>query len=275
MQALRPAWWILRAWVGAAAGRPALGDRRRSAWAWSRSRRYQGWGSALLAVAVAGQRPGRPRQAVARSVRGVEPSAGCSCWRLNLAAVACLPADGRPRGDPVERGTAHGQRRASLRPTTRGTPTRAASRPAGAVRQRPLGLQHLPLRRPGRPLVGVQLFDQTGQPVGVTTADRVRLRLPGSPTDQGRVYYPWRTAAGQATNVFPVPSRSRAPARPIPTRPPSPDADRPGVGRSRSTQVPAATAAGARWSARPTTPTTAYLPARSPQLPDQPDRLGC
>ena len=43
----------------------------------------------------------------------------------------------------------------------------------------------------GRPLVGVQLFDQTGQPLAVKrrrSASTTRLE---QPVDKGRVYYPW------------------------------------------------------------------------------------
>ena len=123
----------------------------------------------------------------------------------------------------------------------------------------------------GRPLVGVQLFDQTGQPVGVEPQTECVYDSAEVPVDKGRVYYPWSTAAGQATNVFPVPSRVQGPDTPDPDPTAFAGANRPGVGRFPLTQVPAATLPGLAVS-KATTPKKAVPAGRRAEAARQPDR---
>ena len=75
----------------------------------------------------------------------------------------------------------------------------------------------------GRPLVGVQLFNQVGKPINVITQAEMPEeqcdQLTGdcgypadTPLDASgnpllRVYYPWTNGAAQLLNVFPIPSR--------------------------------------------------------------------
>ena len=77
----------------------------------------------------------------------------------------------------------------------------------------------------GRPLVGVQLFNQVGEPINVITqaeppeGDCIVDQTGGCQSgDDGvvtdaqgrqlfRVYYPWTNGATQLLNVFPIPSR--------------------------------------------------------------------
>jgi len=75
----------------------------------------------------------------------------------------------------------------------------------------------------GRPLVGVQLFNQVGKPINVITQAEApeetcddatgECAYPaGTPLDANgngllRVFYPWTNGAAQLLNVFPIPSR--------------------------------------------------------------------
>ena len=80
----------------------------------------------------------------------------------------------------------------------------------------------------GNPLVGVQLFDQSGKPLDVVPDSQcVSVRGRVSVIDQGnvvvdctswfddgneavaRVFYPWTNGATQLDNVFPIPSRDQ------------------------------------------------------------------
>lgn len=56
----------------------------------------------------------------------------------------------------------------------------------------------------GRPLVGVQLYDQAGRPVAIDPESSGRLRLPGVGPVQA---YPWLNGAEQRWNVYPLPVR--------------------------------------------------------------------
>jgi hypothetical protein len=127
---------------------------------------------------------------------------------LNCFAVAMIPV--------VLNGLDHGQER--LREDARRAAFREGFR--SAVQQAPVKLQPglyadgrqvsqvFPYDAKGRPLVGVQLFDQTGQPIDV--AGRTEFddgTGDGSLGGKARVYYPWTNGATQLLNVFPIPTR--------------------------------------------------------------------
>lgn len=59
----------------------------------------------------------------------------------------------------------------------------------------------------GRPLVGVQLFNQIGQPINVVTQPEYVDDIGNANEGRPRIYYPWTNGAAQLFNVFPVPSR--------------------------------------------------------------------
>ncbi|MGY2875389.1 hypothetical protein ACVW00_002579 [Marmoricola sp. URHA0025 HA25] len=56
----------------------------------------------------------------------------------------------------------------------------------------------------GRPLVGVQLFDQDGQPINVAGKSEY---LDDPNEDRPLVFYPWTNGSTQLLNVFPIPTR--------------------------------------------------------------------
>ena len=126
----------------------------------------------------------------------------------------------------------------------------------------------------GRPLVGVQLFDQTGGPVSVEPQTECVYDAQEVPLDTVRVFYPWTTSAGQATNVFPVPSRIQGPETPDPDPNAFTGADRPSVGQYPLTRAPKAQLTGLKVSTS-TTPAKALVPGARPETPLNPIDTGC
>ena len=213
-------------------GRPALGDRNTSL-GLSPIPSFQGWGWVLLAVASLvsiqvgrGQLwPGRPRGgAVGRLL----------LLAVNLAAVACLPVTLDRVATP-----------SSVEPLLAGDSQGAATYDQGyadASSQYDRAGMYVnghwvsniyPYDAAGRPLVGVQLFDQTGQPVGVKpqtecvyTPPRSRWTRAGSTTRGAR-----RPARRPTSSRCRAGSRVRR--RPTPTRPRSPGRTDPGSAGSR------------------------------------------
>ena len=273
VQVLRPAWWILRAWVALqmvdllwGSGDTSLGLAPIPS--------FQGWGWVLLAAAslasiqVGRGRlwPGRPRGgAVGRLL----------LLAVNLAAVACLPVtlDRVATPSSVEPLIAGASQNISTYDQGYADASSQYDR-AGMYVNGHWVSNIYPYDAAGRPLVGVQLFDQTGQPVDVEPQTECVYSSAEVPTDQNRVYYPWSTAAGQASNVFPVPSRVQGPEAPVPDPTAFAGAQRPGVGRFPLTRVPAASLPGLAVS-KATTPKKAYLPGASPKLPINPIEQGC
>jgi hypothetical protein len=69
----------------------------------------------------------------------------------------------------------------------------------------------------GRPLVGVQLFDQVGKPLDVITQPEYVDDIESPDENRPRIYYPWTNGATQVLNVFPIPSRVQDDEEPSPT----------------------------------------------------------
>ncbi|MET3960459.1 hypothetical protein ABIE44_000393 [Marmoricola sp. OAE513] len=63
----------------------------------------------------------------------------------------------------------------------------------------------------GHPLVGVQLYDQSGKAIETLAANECVYDADQMPIDSTRVFYPWSDGAAQKKNVFPVPSRVEGP----------------------------------------------------------------
>ena len=271
VQVLRPAWWILRAWVALqmvdllwGGGSINLGL--------SVIPSLLGWGWVLFAVASlvsiqVGRGkvwPGRPRGgAVGRLL----------LLAVNLLAACCLPVTFSSVATP-----------ASLTPYLNDgsdqtydqgyADARRAHDRAGMYVDGHWVSNIYPYDAAGRPLVGVQLFDQTGQPVTVEPQTECVYTAAEVAVDQGRVYYPWTTAAGQVSNVFPVPSRVQGPETPDPDPTAFTGPNRPGVGQFPLTRVPPASLPGLRVS-EAETPAKAYIPGASPKLPVNPIDSGC
>jgi hypothetical protein len=271
LQALRPAWWILRAWVALQMVDLLWGTGSINM-GLSPIPSLQGWGGPLLAVASLGSIqigrgkvwPGRPRGgAVGRLV----------LLALNVLALACVPVTVSSVATPT-----------SLAPYTQSDVDNSYQRGyaeassnfdrAGMYVGGHWVSNIYPYDAAGRPLVGVQLFDQTGQPVSVKTQTECVYNAAQQPVDRGRVYYPWTTAAGQVGNVFPVPSRVQGPDTPDPDPAAFTSSKRPRVGQFPATRVPAASLPGLRVS-RADTPKKAFLAGALPKLPVNSIDNGC
>jgi hypothetical protein len=77
--------------------------------------------------------------------------------------------------------------------------------------------QVYPYDAKGRPLVGVQLFNQIGQPIHVVTQPEYTDDIDNANEGRPRIYYPWTNGAAQLFNVFPIPSRLQDSEEPSPT----------------------------------------------------------
>jgi hypothetical protein len=272
-QSLRPAWWILRAWVALQVVDLLWGTGSSSV-GLSPIPSLEGWGwvllvaSSLVSIQVGRGKlwPGRPRGgAVGRLL----------LLAVNLLALVCLPLTLDRVATPD-----------SVAAVFRGSDNTANSYQQGFDDARSQydrkGMyvngqwvsNIYPYDASGRPLVGVQLFDQTGAPLSVVPQTECVYDANETPTDQNRVFYPWISAAGQVANVFPVPSRVQGPQAPDPDPTAFAGTNRPGVGRYPLTRVPAAHLPGVLVS-KATTPAKAYAAGPLPKQPLNPIDQGC
>jgi hypothetical protein len=212
LDVLRPVWWVLRGWIAVQVAALWLGD-------WSLTLvpggELRGIAAVLLGVALSVQL-GRGRLWPAEGWRRI------AVLRLVLVGLNCFAVVMLP---VVLNGLDHGHTAAHDRAFQAGFAL--ASRSAGNDGAK-AGLyvdgkwvsQIYPYDAKGRPLVGVQLFNQIGQPINVVTqpeyedaSNRCVIDDNGEcdPADQGnlmpRVFYPWTNGATQLLNVFPIPSR--------------------------------------------------------------------
>ena len=225
LNALRPAWWVLRAWLAVELAALTLGE-----WALQvvPGQNLVG-GLALVVAVVLSVQLGRGR---------LWPG---DAWRRNallrvvllglngLALVAIpLVLDGLDHAhtDRYSQGFSQGYR-------TGQQDLRAANGPkAGLYADGKWVSNVFPYDASGRPLVGVQLFNQIGQPINVIT----RPDYDDQGGTQPRVFYPWTNGATQLGNVFPIPSRLQADENQSPTA--FTDAVRPTIGALPLTSVP-------------------------------------
>lgn len=124
----------------------------------------------------------------------------------------------------------------------------------------------------GKPLVGVQLFDQNGEPVDVRTATECVYEN-GSPVDAGRQYFPWSDGAAQKRNVFPVPSKVTAADAPDPDPSAFAGTDKPQVSGFPFAKVPEVSLPGLLTSTA-RTPAKAFVPGPRTE-PINPIDNGC
>lgn len=264
---LRPLWWVLRGWLAVEVvdmygGRPrmnAVPD-------------LHGLGWLLCVVAVAGSIAvgrgrvwpgGEGRGALARTV----------LLGLNLFAVVVTPiavahvVDGV--NDRYDRGVNAGyQAGASARAADPGTDK------AGLYADGEWVSNIYPYDAQGRPLVGVQLFDQTGKPIDVVTQTECVYDASEQPLDQERQYFPWSDGATQKHNVFPVPSKVTGPDTPDPDPLAFTRGPKPAVGQFPFAKVPPISLPGLTTS-KGVTPKSAYLPGVLPGTPVNPIDNGC
>jgi hypothetical protein len=123
----------------------------------------------------------------------------------------------------------------------------------------------------GRPLVGVQLFNQVGEPINVKTQAECTYTASDAQGEDVRVYYPWTNGAAQTDNVFPVPSRVQASTEPDPSA--FSLADPPAVGQFPLERVPSVSLPGVE----PSKVRTAggYTPGQRPDGPINGIDEGC
>jgi hypothetical protein len=275
LQALRPAWWILRAWVALQMVDLLWGNGNTSL-GLSPIPSLEGLGWLLLAVTsfVSIQIgrgklwPGRPRGgAVGRLL----------LLAVNLLALACLPVtvDRVATPDSVAAVVSGSDNDVADSYQQGYDEARSQYVRKGMYVDGHWVSNIYPYDASGRPLVGVQLLDQTGAPVSVEPQTECVYDANEAPTDRNRVFYPWTSAAGQVTNVFPVPSRVQGPeaADPDPTAFTG-TTNRPSVGRFPLARVQAAHLPGLKVS-KSTTPAKALVPGVLPKLPINPIEQGC
>jgi hypothetical protein len=189
---LRPAWWVMRAWVAMQlldlvtqardmttllpmVGGPVLGSLL--------------WVAAVVASVQIGRNrlwpgAGPQRRAVARAV----------LLGLNALAIVVTPVVLATFPDD---GTWAGQ----------GYGYTVEEPPPGLVMNGEAVANVFPYDAEGNPLTGVQLFDQDGRPLSVTrTAGEVYDEL----RERVTVTYPWFNGEQRLYNVFPLPRREQA-----------------------------------------------------------------
>lgn len=212
LETLRPLWWVLRGWIAVQVVASWLGD-------WSLTivpgGDAAGAGVMLVAVVLSVQL-GRGRLWPADDWRRVT-ALRLLLVGLNCFAVAMIPVvlNGLQHGraDRYERGFQTGYNAA-----TRDAQLGSATDKAGLYADGKWVSQIYPYDAKGRPLVGVQLFNQIGQPIDVVTQPEYDDATAAGTVDaRPRVYYPWTNGATQLFNVFPIPSRLQDDEQPSPT----------------------------------------------------------
>jgi hypothetical protein len=220
LTSLQPAWWVLRAWVAVEIAAMFVGDWSLTIVPGSDVRGL----AAILVAAVASVQLGRGRLWPGdrwRSVAGLRVLLlGLNCFALAMIPVVLNGLDHGRQAD-WEQGYADGRDAVQPGPA-------AVGAKAGLYADGTWVSQIYPYDAKGRPLVGVQLFNQVGDPINVVTqpeydepngrcvvdgngrcsADGRLLDADGKPMP--RVYYPWTNGAAQLFNVFPIPSRVQA-----------------------------------------------------------------
>jgi len=198
---LRPVWWVLRAWLAVETVALALG-----VWALTiiPGSNVAGVGAIAAAVFLSVQL-GRGLLWPAERWRRAA-SLRVLLLGLNVLAVVMIPG--------VLDGLQHGRNGALEAAYAQATSTASVD-----------GLQFngepvrniYPYDAQGHPLVGVQLFDQVGQPINVVTEPEYIDDIDDANEGAPKVSYPWTNGAAQLFNVFPIPTRVQDSEEPSPT----------------------------------------------------------
>lgn len=218
---LRPAWWILRAWVAVSLLDLFVGSARYTGLGLIPTLMGLGW--LVLAVAVAVSVligvgriwPGGERGLLARSLLLGLNSFAVVMTPLVVSTAGSSDYDYRDWDAAYQQGIADGR---STAPDT------------GLVLDGKTVANVYPYDAHGRPLAGVQLFDQDGHPLAVsaepTCPKGTERENQSSETDlseeivachdgstmtnvPGTVFYPWTNGQAQLKNVFPLASRQQ------------------------------------------------------------------
>ena len=214
LDTVRPVWWVLRGWIAVQTAAWWFGD-----WSFTVVPGEDLRGAAAVLAGIAGSvQLGRGRLWPAERWRRI---AGL---RLVLVVLNCFAVVMTP---VVLDGLGHGRSASYSRAFENGymagvreqadSSLRATDK-AGIYADGTWVSQIYPYDAQGRPLVGVQLFDQVGKPINVVTQpEYADGTADGSMEGRPRVYYPWTNGATQLFNVFPIPSRLQDDEQPSPT----------------------------------------------------------
>lgn len=234
---LRPLWWVVRAWIAVVAGVAVLKDALGIGSAYFTDHGLLpaplelSWPVLLLAIALSVQ-VGRgrlwPGTRTTTSSRVV-------LLGLNVLALALIPVTlASVRNEPQESyWEGYEDAMAESVPTVDG-PGYGIDEQAGIYSSGSWVTNIYPYDASGKPLVGVQLLNQNGDPISVVATPECPDEAGGwtvNPVDwdpscwdpdtgeqaQGRVPYPWTNGAAQLENVFPLPTRMQDDLRPSPT----------------------------------------------------------
>jgi hypothetical protein len=255
---LRPVWWVLRGWAAV-----ELVDMRGGRSRASVIPDLDGIGWLLCLVAIAGSIaigrgalwPGGARRgSLARVV----------LLGLNMFAVVVTPMAVSQVVDSVNHRYDRGQG-VGFEQGYRAAQAQGIDGPKAGLYLDGTWVSNIyPYDAQGRPLVGVQLFNQVGKPIDVITPPEYAetavddegnpIDANGNPIDadlpqQPRVFYPWTNGATQLLNVFPIPSRLQAGEQPSPTA--FSETDRPRIGRFPLASVPGVSLPGIKPGVRP------------------------
>lgn len=209
LSAVRPVWWVFRAWVAAELLAMAL-----------RSQPYEVWptvggspvmGGVLLAVAVV---------LSVQLGRGASTRLRGALWRvclllLNVFALVITPLI---VSELSNAGWAHYDEGYQSGWHDAAADQGPGTDKAGLYADGTWVSNIYPYDANGHPLVGVQLFNQIGQPINVVTQPEYAEDDSGNPEGQPVVSYPWLNGTTEVFNTFPLPSRAQ------PEEPPSPKA---------------------------------------------------
>lgn len=247
LRSLRPVWWILRGWV-AVELLDAIFGRGRYAGDLSVVPHLRGLGWVVLVVAVAGSvQIGRGKLWPGTPSRGV--AARLLILALNLVALVLLPLIVQQVDDQSSATYSRGFGQGYQNGLNDARQDSIDQPKAGLYADGKWVSNIYPYDAKGRPLVGVQLFNQIGQPIDVITqpeyADEgCEIEDDGTcisydlPEDQPkpRIFYPWTNGTTQVLNVFPIPSRLQESEELSPTA--FTEAEKPTVGPFPLASVP-------------------------------------
>ncbi|WP_148046043.1 hypothetical protein [Nocardioides marmoriginsengisoli] len=252
LTSLQPAWWVVRAYI-------AVQSVLLSSGGWSLSPVPDDSISgalALLVVVAASVQLGRGR------LWPLTRWSGSALLRvvvlaINLIAIGLVPAVAggfeNREWDNYDAGYSDGMNEATgaYAVDDAGGTLFASGLPVGNI---------YPYDAAGNPLVGIQLFDQHGNPIQVKGKNECVYEGPEEVlTDTSRVFFPWSDGAAQRWNVFPLPSRIQGAdvAEPDPTA--FTGTNRPAVSGFPFVAVPKVSLPGLLTSAA-TTPPKAFVP---------------
>lgn len=269
LESLQPVWWVARAWLAVQVGALAAGS-----WTLTVVPGEDVQGAALLLVAVVlSVQLGRGRLVPGDRMRR-NAFLRVLLLGLNVFALAMIPgvANGLEHGHDAARGRAFED---GFRNAVQGM--QGEEPKAGLYANGHWVSQIYPYDAQGHPLVGVQLYDQTGKPINVITQTECVYLDSGrgeADYEHGRVYYPWTDGAAQKKNVFPVPSKVQDANTPDPDPMAFQGKDKPSVGQFPFVTVPRVSLPGLLTSTG-VTPKGAVVPGARPDTPVNPVDEGC